>query len=140
MPDPQQHAPRGPLVLRDLMGAPDPMGRPVPQRCTAKSKQTGQQCKQRVVPGAVVCHYHGGAAPQVKEKAEERLKALVHPAISRLGQLVEQTEFPSVAIAAVKDVLDRNLGKAIESVHIAGNDGGPLQIVINAPWRKALKE
>lgn len=59
---------------------------------------------------------HGGGAPQVKRKAEERLRELIDPAITRLAELVAQKEFPSVAIAAVKDVLDRNgaLGKAVE--------------------------
>lgn len=68
----------------------------------------------------MVCRMHGGAAPQVIAKAEERLKALIHPAIARLAELVAQKEFPSVAIAAVKDVLDRNgmLGKAKESQDI----------------------
>jgi hypothetical protein len=36
------------------------------------------------------------------------LEKLTHPAITRLGELVAQTEFRSTALAAVKDVLDRN--------------------------------
>ena len=31
-------------------------------RCHAKSKQTGEQCKQRVMPAMRVCYYHGGKA------------------------------------------------------------------------------
>lgn len=59
---------------------------------------------------------HGGKAPQVKAKAEERLLALQHPAIDRMGQLIEQTEFPTVAYQASRDVLDRTLGKPTESL------------------------
>jgi hypothetical protein len=70
---------------------------------------------------------HGGGAPQVQAKAEERLRALVHPAITRLAELIDQKEFPSVAIAAVKDALDRNMGKAHES--LAVSHSGKVDIV-----------
>src|SRR5687768_4708276 len=32
--------------------------------CRAHSKQTGQPCKQRPVPGRELCHYHGGRNPR----------------------------------------------------------------------------
>lgn len=41
-------------------------------QCTAKSKQSGQQCKRSAVPGRTVCHIHGGkslagpASPSLK--------------------------------------------------------------------------
>ena len=54
-----------------------------------------------------MCYIHGGAAPQVRLAAKERLAILVDPAITRLEQLMKQTEFPCTAYAAVKDVLDR---------------------------------
>ena len=62
-----------------------------------------------------MCHYHGGAAPQVKAKAMERLLALQHPAIDRLTKLIDQDEFPTVAYAASRDVLDRTMGKPTET-------------------------
>jgi len=31
-------------------------------RCTARSKQTGNRCRQHVRPGRRVCFYHGGAS------------------------------------------------------------------------------
>ena len=107
------HAPKG-RIKADPLTAPDPMRA---QRCSAHSKQTGNPCKQPAIKGGTVCRYHGGAAPQVIAKAEERLKALIHPALTALDELIAQKEFPSVRIAAVKDVLDRNgaLGKARES-------------------------
>lgn len=42
-------------------------------RCTAKSKTTGEQCRQPPVPGGEVCRFHGGKAPQVQQKAKERV-------------------------------------------------------------------
>lgn len=77
------------------------------RQCAGKSKQSGQRCKRRPIPGGTVCKIHGGGNPRVKAKADERLRALVDPAITRLEQLI-QDPFGSVALAAVKDVLDRN--------------------------------
>lgn len=61
-----------------------------------------------------MCRYHGGAAPQVKLKAMERLFSLQDPAIDRLQQLIGQEQFPTVAYAASRDVLDRTIGKPVE--------------------------
>jgi hypothetical protein len=72
---------------------------------------------------------HGGAAPQVKGKAMERLVALQNPAIDTMGYLIGQKEFPTVAYAASRDVLDRTLGKPVESHEITGADGGPVMHV-----------
>ena len=57
-------------------------------------------------------------------KAEDRLLRLEQPAIVRLEELMLQSEFPSVAIAAVKDVLDRVRGRATEKhdVTVSGDD------------------
>jgi hypothetical protein len=86
-------------------------------RCRARSKQTGNPCKQPAIPGGTVCRYHGGSAPQVQQKALERLLALQHPAIDTLAFLMEQKQaFPSTAYAAARDVMDRTEGKAIERV------------------------
>ncbi len=68
--------------------------------------------------GGNVCRHHGGAAPQVKDAAQERLRALQYQAIDRLGKLIDQDQFPSAALGASKDVLDRTLGKPIESVNV----------------------
>ena len=77
-------------------------------QCTAKSKQSGQQCRMGAIPGGAVCRFHGGAAPQVQRRARERLDALVDPAIEKLGKLLQRDQHPSVQLAAVKDILDRN--------------------------------
>lgn len=70
----------------------DPMTatNPVTPRCIAKSKQTGAQCKQRPHPGATVCRFHGGAAPQVKAKAAARLAALLDPSLPLVAQRIQQ--------------------------------------------------
>jgi len=48
----------------------DPMS--TDKRCRATNRG-GQPCGQPPVPGALVCHYHGGAAGQVKRRAAERV-------------------------------------------------------------------
>lgn len=90
---------------------------PMKVTCTATNRQ-GKRCGKAPIPGGRVCRMHGGAAPQVQLAAAERLKALEIPALVRLGELIEQREFPSVAIAAVKDALDRIQGKAIENINV----------------------
>ena len=49
--------------------SPDPME----GRCIGTSR-SGARCKRWPAPGASVCRMHGGAAPQVRAKAEERVK------------------------------------------------------------------
>lgn len=73
-----------------------------------------------------MCRWHGGAAPQVKRAAMERLRALQDPAIDRLARLIAQEEFPTVAYAASRDILDRTLGKPGESLQVTGADAGPV--------------
>jgi len=108
----ERHAPRGPLIRRDdPMDPSHPMDRP---RCTATNRQ-GRRCGKEPIRGGTVCRMHGGAAPQVQQKALDRLVALQHPAIDRLTKLIDQDQFPTVAYAASRDVLDRTLGKAPES-------------------------
>lgn len=122
--DPKPHAPRGPLVQRDqrdLMAPADPMAVPAPRRCSARSKSTGKACQRPAIPGGTVCRYHGGAAPQVKAAAMDRLRALQHPAIDRMAKLIDQDEFPTVAYAASRDVLDRTLGKPGEHLDLTLN-------------------
>jgi hypothetical protein len=51
--------------------------------CKAKSKSTGKQCARAPIAGGEVCRVHGGAAPQVKRKAAERV--LLDQAIVAFG-------------------------------------------------------
>lgn len=39
------------------------------RRCVATAKGTGERCRAASIHGATVCWKHGGAAPQVREKA-----------------------------------------------------------------------
>jgi len=77
--------------------------------CTAKSKTTGNQCKNPPIPGGTVCRIHGGSAPQVQAVAARRvLEALVGPALAQLRRLIEDaTVADGVKMRAITDLLDR---------------------------------
>ncbi len=100
-----------------LMDGPQPMDALGYVSCTATSKQSGQRCKRRPIPGGAVCVMHGGGTPRVREKARERLLRLQSPAIDTLAHLMDQREScPSTALRAARYVLDRTMGKPTEMV------------------------
>jgi len=70
------------------------------QRCSAH-KRLGGVCGQWAMRGQAVCFLHGGKSPQALRKAEERMRDLVHPAISSLARQIAKDEF-----ASTKYVLD----------------------------------
>jgi hypothetical protein len=70
--------------------------------------------------GQNVCKMHGGKSPQALRSAQERLAALVDPALSALSRLVDQADSEVVQLAAIKDVLDRAGFKPTERVEQSG--------------------
>jgi hypothetical protein len=52
------------------------MTKAIAVQCKALSKQTGQRCKRKAIPGGEVCRWHGGAAGQVKVKAAIRAEVM----------------------------------------------------------------
>jgi hypothetical protein len=44
------------------------------QRCTARSKRSGERCRHYKTPGSNVCAMHGSASPQARAKAQRRLE------------------------------------------------------------------
>src|SRR5437763_10627112 len=75
--------------------------------CTAK-RSNGDPCKAQAIHGGNVCRVHGGSAPQVRQKAAERLAALIDPAIGILAASMRQTKDRRLALSAATDVLNRN--------------------------------
>lgn len=107
-----KYAPRGPLKAKlEPQGADDPME----GRCTATNRK-GERCRRWPIQGGYVCKMHGGGAPQVIAKAQERLAALVPKAVERLAKLIDRDEFPSVQFQASKAVIEFAEGKATERV------------------------
>lgn len=93
-----------------------------------------------------MCRVHGGAAPQVKAKARERMMEMVYPALARLERIIKNPATSDAdAIRAMREVFDRahdaGLGRtaklevAVESiwaqldtVEIARDDGTTAEI------------
>lgn len=60
------------------------------------------------------------------KKARERLADLVDPAIKRLRVLVDELEDKRVALAAARDILDRNDLTGSSKLELSGPGGGPI--------------
>ena len=85
-------------------------------RCNA-TRPNGAQCKREAEDGAVVCDQHGGAAPQVRRRAAERLIMTADQAAQMLVRMMEDTEVPfGVRAKIAQDLLDRG-GLVAAQVH-----------------------
>lgn len=71
--------------------------------CRAKSSRTGKPCKHYPIHGAVVCQTHGGAAPQVKKAAEQRLRDVLAEALDPDRSLREMAR---VAFSDIRELFD----------------------------------
>lgn len=91
-------------------------------QCTAHSKQSKQQCRNGSIPGGSVCRFHGGATPHVKAAAETRVKEWLESrlpkGLKRYDRLIN-SKIESVALATVKDLLDRTGHKPVERQEVA---------------------
>ena len=87
----------------DPLESPDPMD----ATCTAMSKQSGERCKRRPIPGGFVCASHGGNAPQTRDAARRRIAAMADHAAAALVDAMETAEKPGDRIRAAAEVLDR---------------------------------
>ena len=81
------------------------------RQCTATSKQSQQRCRRCAIPGGHVCASHGGNAPAVRAKAQQRMAALVDPALRACSYVLEPRQRranPALACKVAFNVLDRN--------------------------------
>jgi hypothetical protein len=76
-------------------------------RCNG-TRPNGGRCKREAEDGAVVCDQHGGAAPQVRRRAAERLIMTADQAAQMLVKMMEDTGVPfGVRAKIAQDLLDR---------------------------------
>lgn len=63
------------------------------EKCKATNRH-GQPCKNWPMYGSVVCHAHGGRAPQVRRKAQERIMMAQDDAASVLVRFMASDKVP----------------------------------------------
>lgn len=66
---------------------------PTGEHCIARNR-FGERCKKYPIEGAVVCASHGGAAPQVRRKAQERIAMAQDDAASLLVRALGDDRIP----------------------------------------------
>lgn len=89
-----------------------------PRKCKAHTSGVHgpkRPCGNWAIKGGVVCPYHGGSAPQVKQAAARRLRAMLDPALAELENVyMQNTHMPS-KLGAILAVANRVLGKVGEN-------------------------
>lgn len=81
-------------------------GRTPSNLCKA-TRRDGTPCRRPPIQGATVCRAHGGAAPQVKAKAQQRLLDKVPKMLRMLNAMASNEDIPpAVRLAAIRDWLD----------------------------------
>ena len=82
-------------------------GDAVKRPCSAR-RTDGTPCKNSAIRGGTVCSRHGGSAPQVREKANQRLLEMVMPAMRELRKIIDsKTATDADKLRAVAMVLNR---------------------------------
>jgi len=109
----------------DLMETPDET-----PRCTAKSKQSGERCRRRPIPGGQVCHVHGGARRATRDAARARLLAAADPVCAELIRLTKHDD-PAIRLRSSTAVLDR-AGLGTAQVEVTGAGGAPIAVQVRA--------
>jgi len=70
--------------------------------------------------GQNVCRMHGGSAPQSRAAGAERIRALEHPAISRVAHLIDHGDTDAIRFTAARFVLELLGHKATEKIQTDG--------------------
>jgi hypothetical protein len=80
---------------------------PTVVRCNG-SLQSGTQCRREANAGSVVCDQHGGAAPQVRRRAAERIMNAADRAVEKIIEFMDDEDVPhGVRLKAAQDIADR---------------------------------
>jgi hypothetical protein len=95
-------------------------------RCNG-TRPNGGRCKREAEDGAVVCDQHGGAAPQVRRRAAERLIMTADQAAQMLVKMMEDTEVPfGIRAKIAQDLLDRAGLASTQAIKIVPAEDDPV--------------
>ena len=81
------------------------------RQCTAKSRTTGEQCRQRAMVEQTKCRFHGGKSPNALKKARERA------AEKKILTELERTKLTGKALVGTTDPLSELQKLTTELVH-----------------------
>ena len=88
---------------------------------------SGGRCKREAEPGSIVCRLHGGAAPQVRKRAAERLIMSADHASQKLLQWLDDPEVPyRVRAEIAQDLLDRAGLASTQAIKIVPAEDDPV--------------
>lgn len=102
------------------------------RRCRAHSSRTGEPCKNLAIQGSTACRFHGGAAPHVKAAARARIENAADLMAKELLKIALTADSEGVALAAVKDALDRSGLKAPSEVVLSQGETKPYETVFDS--------
>ena len=109
------------------------------RHCAGHSSRTGKPCKKAPILGGTVCATHGGSAPQVQQKARERLAALAPQAVQTLAALLIRDEFPTVQLGAARYVFDQAEGTATENMNVRVSGQMDIVTVLHQRHTRSVK-
>lgn len=72
------------------------------KRCKANARSTGEQCTKYAIEGGTVCRYHGGASPQARKAAADRVTTEKAAAAAKLFALPKDISPAEALIDLVK--------------------------------------
>lgn len=96
-------------------------------RCVGTSKTSGQRCPMWAIKGGTVCYHHGGAAPQTKAAAAQRIATkkiqaaaeatLAHEGIEGVTDPLEELSKLTSSSKALMDALGARVNSLDELEH-----------------------
>lgn len=101
-------------------------------RCVG-TRPNGEQCRREAEAGSVVCDQHGGAAPQVRKRAAERVVMTADAAAQNLVRWMNDPAVPyGVRVKIAQDLMDRS-GLAPAQVHkVVAVEADPVETLFSA--------
>lgn len=114
--------------------------------CHAHTK-AGKPCRGRPVPGAKVCRYHGGGAPQVRAAglrrlAAEKIKADSEAAVAQMGLLTVEDPLGELSkLAAGSRAMLESLGarvNALDEIEVFDDKQAPHARVVLEAYERAI--
>ena len=107
-------------------------------QCTAKSKRSGERCKNPACKGRKTCRMHGGTNPGAPKGSKNALKHGAYETITRSTMTEEEIEFTRnlsfnevsaleehLRILNVKKLrIERRMKRALDAEELAGKDDG----------------